>query len=80
MLCEAFPERFTTNLDEFGITVCAGDYSCALKRDMLPYNNGGVAPVLMFASTFCEETIYSNIISMALQTHMSCFQWTKNQK
>jgi len=79
MLRETFPGQFTKDSDELVIPISAGDYP-HVKIDELPHNNG-IAPVLMFGSSFRDPTVYTNMIPMPLPTHMSCFkQWAESDK
>ena len=77
MLRETFPERFTKDSDELVIPIGSGDYPHVMK-DKLPYTDG-IAPLLMFGSVFRDTSVYPNMITGPLPTHMKCFkQWAEN--
>jgi len=77
LLRETFPERFTKDSDELVIPIGSGDYPHVMK-DKLPYTDG-IAPLLMFGSVFRDTSVYPNMITGPLPTHMKCFkQWAEN--
>ena len=72
LLRKLFPDRFAPNADEFVIAVGSGDYPY-VRMNKLPHT--GVAPVLMFGSSFRNEGVYSNLIPMPMPDarHLDCF-------
>ena len=79
MLRHLFPTRFTPTSSELIIPIASGDYPHVIPSK-LPHTTG-VAPVLMFGSTFRDVNIYPNMVAMPMppQQHLGCFvEWVKS--
>ena len=81
MLRLTFPERFRGKIgssEEFVVGIASGDYPHVVL-EKLPHTNG-VAPLLMFGSSFRDTTIYPNMMVMPSPDtgHLDCFeQWSR---
>lgn len=73
LLRRLFPERFTPSSSELILAVASGDYP-QVKLSALPHS--GLAPVLMFGSSFRDEGLYPNMVAMPMPDayHLLCFQ------
>ena len=79
MLRQTYPDRFTVTSPELVIPIASGDYPHVIANK-IPHTNG-VAPVLMFGSTFRDMNIYPNMVAMPMPPpeHMGCFvHWVQN--
>ena len=82
ILRTVFPERFNPNQPELVLAMGSGDYP-HVRKAKLPHTKG-VAPVLMFGSSFANaESTYSNMIPMPMPVHqhMGCFvEWVQSNE
>ena len=76
MLRRTFPERFAgPGSSELVLAISSGDYP-HVRRSKMPRGDGGVAPVLMFGSSFRDPAVYPNMIAMPMPEahHLDCFE------
>jgi len=76
LLRRIFPQRFTPQSEELVLAIGGGDYP-HVQLNKLPHLDG-VAPVLMFGSTFQYETnLFPNMIAMPqpVREHLDCFAY-----
>ena len=80
MLRKVFPERFNSNMPELVLAISSGD-SPQVDKWKLPHSDG-VAPVLMFGSSFRDTNVYKNMVAMPMPLpglHLDCFvQWAQS--
>ncbi len=80
MLRKVFPERFNSNMPELVLAIGSGDYP-QVDKWKLPHSDG-VAPVLMFGSSFRDTNVYKNMVAMPMPSpglHLDCFvQWAQS--
>lgn len=80
MLRKVFPERFNSNMPELVLAMGSGDHP-QVDKWKLPHSDG-VAPVLMFGSSFRDTNVYKNMVAMPMPSpglHLDCFvQWAQS--
>ena len=80
LLRRIFPDRFTKESKELVLAIGGGDYP-HVHLNKLPHVDG-IAPVLMFGSTFQDDTkLYPNMIAMPqpVREHLDCFaHWVES--